>query len=220
MHIEVIINARWNSFSHCFLINVSMIIISDNHISSSSRGLRTEFRLHKFLSSMEFLSLLRGKIQAGKNLWHRGEFEWYQQQSTYKKSYHSCYTNLPKSSCKVMTYFFCSYLPTPFMWRFGEAFLPATKTRGTKLRHQLPMGFNGWRLRNASFLETHAAKRGFVITGETEGLANEMYTLFADLSFSHGILFIYIYTYIWAVYSANLSCPWDQGILNQWLLFM
>lgn len=134
MHIEVIINARWNSFSHCFLINVSMIIISDNHISSSSRGLRTEFRLHKFLSSMEFLSLLRGKIQAGKNLWHRGEFEWYQQQSTYKKSYHSCYTNLPKSSCKVMTYFFCSYLPTPFMWRFGEAFLPATKTRGTKLK--------------------------------------------------------------------------------------
>ena len=152
---------------------------------------------------MEFLSLLRGKIQAGK-IYDTGvnlnDINNIQHIKIISFMLH-CYTNLPKSSCKVMTYFFCSYLLPLFMWRFGEASFLQKNPRFQAKRHQLPMGFNGWRLRNVSFLETHAAKRRFVITGETEGLANEMYTLFADLSFSHGILFIICkYTYIWAVY--------------------
>ena len=45
-----------------------------------------------------------------------------------------CYTNLPKSSCKVMTYFFCSYLPTPFYVAIWRGFPSCKKTRGSKLK--------------------------------------------------------------------------------------
>ena len=71
------------------------------------------------------------------------------------------------------------------------------------------MGFNGWRLRNVSFLETHAAKRRFHRWNWGIGEWN-VYTFRWSLIFARNFVYIYIYIYMSSLFSKS-KLPMRSG---------